>query len=559
MKKKSQKAPKTGGSHKAGGGSTTGGARGKKKVKDEVVFDASDLTQPLPVNLRVYALSLMTNRYHDAKILERRVKDEKFKINNVPWPPSPNPPLPHVEGVQPDFTNHTHIYYIHYTPWDRRMDEWVTRDRICLPHQLLLLQPPSYDIQMTASNAGSATTEQKEDDTMTSAAKGKSKEADDEDEEKDEDGEGKHAKKKGGDASKTVDPSKSGAGKAPKVPGVAGAEMLPGGDPHGGSLGGHGNFSEEDIKAHEEATKVKNIESIVFGKYHMSSWYFSPFPSEYNQYNILHFCEYCLNFFGVEEELRRHSRKCTLRHPPGNEIYRSEEKNVTVSVFEVDGAREKVYCQNLCLLSKLFLDHKTLEYDCTPFLFYIFCEIDADGYHIVGYFSKEKISLSKFNLACILTLPCHQRKGYGKLIISLSYELSKIEEKVGSPEKPISDLGKVSYMSYWSATLLKLLSQRPWGSDSISIEDLSRLTCITTDDIIECLKAMHVLVWYKGKWVFSDTALQQAIKEREEKKAELAKKEQDPNAIFVGQCKPEKLHWTPFFVNKKIAKQQGAL
>ncbi len=47
-----------------------------------------------------------------------------------------------------------------------------------------------------------------------------------------------------------------------------------------------------------------------------------------------------------------------------------------VSVFEVDGKKAKVYCQNLCLLSKLFLDHKTLYYDVDPFLFYVLCEKD---------------------------------------------------------------------------------------------------------------------------------------------------------------------------------------
>ena len=39
----------------------------------------------------------------------------------------------------------------------------------------------------------------------------------------------------------------------------------------------------------------------------------------------------------------------------------------------------QVYCQSLCLLSKLFLDHKTLYYDVDPFLFYVLTEKDSDG------------------------------------------------------------------------------------------------------------------------------------------------------------------------------------
>lgn len=67
--------------------------------------------------------------------------------------------------------------------------------------------------------------------------------------------------------------------------------------------------------------------------------------------------------------------KCKLKHPPGNEIYRKG----SISFFEIDGRKNKCYAQNLCLLAKLFLDHKTLYYDTDPFLFYVMTEFDSRG------------------------------------------------------------------------------------------------------------------------------------------------------------------------------------
>ncbi len=53
-------------------------------------------------------------------------------------------------------------------------------------------------------------------------------------------------------------------------------------------------------------------------------------------------------------------------------------------MFEIDGYEERLYCQNLCFIAKLFLDHKTLYFDVDPFLFYVLCEVDERGFHPVG-------------------------------------------------------------------------------------------------------------------------------------------------------------------------------
>jgi histone acetyltransferase MYST1 len=159
-----------------------------------------------------------------------------------------------------------------------------------------------------------------------------------------------------------------------------------------------------------------------------------------------------------------------------------------------------VYCQNLCLLAKLFLDHKTLYYDVDPFYFYIVTQVDDGGAHIVGYFSKEKHSAEEYNLACILTFPQFQQHGYGKFIISLSYELSKREGKTGSPEKPLSDLGKISYRSYWTHVLLHFLAAHDPKQD-ISIRDISMETGIKTEDIISTLQYLDMIKCWKGQHV----------------------------------------------------------
>ncbi len=141
-------------------------------------------------------------------------------------------------------------------------------------------------------------------------------------------------------------------------------------------------------REHEETTKVKNIETIVMGSWLVAAWYYSPFPAEYSDVETLYVCEFCLSYMKKRKTFRKHKVECTCRQPPGKEIYRHED----ISVYELDGKEHRAYCQKLCLLAKLFLDHKTLYYDVTPFYFYVITKVDCHGAHIVGYFSKEKVS-----------------------------------------------------------------------------------------------------------------------------------------------------------------------
>lgn len=79
----------------------------------------------------------------------------------------------------------------------------------------------------------------------------------------------------------------------------------------------------------------------------MDTWYYSPYPEPYSGMDRLFLCEFCLKYFGKRSTLLRHAAKCALRHPPGDEIYRSPPGGpgaVTppIAMFEVDGNRSKV-------------------------------------------------------------------------------------------------------------------------------------------------------------------------------------------------------------------------
>ncbi|KAL0578839.1 hypothetical protein V5O48_003163 [Marasmius crinis-equi] len=262
-----------------------------------------------------------------------------------------------------------------------------------------------------------------------------------------------------------------------------------------------------DYQHHKQIGAVRNFEKVHFGEWSIRTWYFSPYPLTDSHHEdpelvsassstvarahtttasrarasdlfagglykntgqgdkaILWVCEMCFKYMTDGLSWESHKKICPVDHPPGRKVY----QRGAHTIWEVDGAKEKLYCQNLSLFGKLFIDIKTLYFDLDNFMFYILTDAARQKDHMLGYFCKEKQSFDDYNLACITTLPPYQKQGYGMLMIEFSYELSRRAGRVGTPERPLSDLGLRSYLAYWVATLVrffrKLLSVLPPGT-----------------------------------------------------------------------------------------------
>ena len=250
----------------------------------------------------------------------------------------------------------------------------------------------------------------------------------------------------------------------------------------------------EEEAVDDAPIRAKNISEVVINGSVVSAWYYSPYPGVYGLMDRLYICDFCLKYMRNYSTYARHRARCPHRFPPGLLIYNDPLEHL--AFFEVDGGEAKLYCQSLCLLSKLFLDHKTLYYDVEPFYFYVLTTVRRnpatgdDEYRLVGYFSKEKASPEGYNLSCLMVLPPYARHGYGKFLISLSYELSKIEGFPGSPEKPLSDLGLVSFTSFWTQVLLREIDAQ---ETVVDVAQLSLRTGFTKEDIISTLRSLNVL------------------------------------------------------------------
>jgi hypothetical protein len=273
----------------------------------------------------------------------------------------------------------------------------------------------------------------------------------------------------------------------------------------------------------------RTIETVVLGNISFETWYYSPYPDnvilprEHNSNSIrsraafdgdivngvysapspstasvtsatcsqLNVCPYCFRYtpdvaaYIAHLRHHKHIRSQNPDIPPVPESSTKIYEYDGYAVWEVKGEAEKLYCQNLSLFGKLFLEQKSVFFDTGGFDYYVLTYTPPErpskpqtkrGGHkrghsystedlgletqVLGFFSKESPSWDSNNLACILVFPPFQHRQLGKLLMSVSYKLSAWEWEegiIGGPEKPLSEMGRRSYLRFWSERVARFV------------------------------------------------------------------------------------------------------
>ena len=76
--------------------------------------------------------------------------------------------------------------------------------------------------------------------------------------------------------------------------------------------------------------------------------------------------------------------------------------------------------------------------------------------------------------------------------MGVSYELSKREGRLGGPEKPLSELGRKGYLSFWEARVARtILNMR--NKTTASLEEVADACWMLPDDVAVALKGTGAL------------------------------------------------------------------
>ncbi|KAL8202230.1 UNVERIFIED_CONTAM: Histone acetyltransferase kat6b [Gekko kuhli] len=126
----------------------------------------------------------------------------------------------------------------------------------------------------------------------------------------------------------------------------------------------------------------------------------------------------------------------------------------------------------------------------------------------------------------------------------LGYLLSRREGQAGSPEKPLSDLGRVSYLAYWKSVVLEYLYGH--HEKQISIKGMSRATGMCPHDIATTLQQHSMMDRREEKFVL--------IRREKLISSHMEKLKSNPRTNEVD---PESLRWTPVLIpNAAVSEEE---
>ncbi|KAI4151926.1 MAG: hypothetical protein LQ341_000810 [Variospora aurantia] len=244
-----------------------------------------------------------------------------------------------------------------------------------------------------------------------------------------------------------------------------------------------------------------NVRHVALGDLYFRTWYPSYYPEELvgREIEKLYVCQWCFKYCRDVMPFLAHRKLCYARDepPPGQMIYLKNE----YTIQEVDGEEDQLFCQNLSLFAKLFLDNKSVFFDVASFNYYLLVHNgphnsishpEQERRQIIGFFSKEKMSWDNNNLACILVFPPWQRRGLGKILMGISYELSRLEGRIGGPEKPLSELGRIGYLKFWQARVASTIL-RVRNKTALGVDEIAEACWMLAEDVISAIEGMGIL------------------------------------------------------------------
>lgn len=277
---------------------------------------------------------------------------------------------------------------------------------------------------------------------------------------------------------------------------------------------------------------TRNIKEVAFGQYTFDTWYGNGayfasarggqlgtesttvprkrdgLPSVAGFWlETLYVCDFCFKYTSDKHKMSLHMALCSLSRPfppIGTLVYADTRGKYLIK--KVRGFRHELFCQNLCLFGKLFIDDKSVYYNVELYDFYVLYgtskhksvseALDARTvYRPMGFFSKEVTAWEPDNnLACICIFPPYQRLRLGSLLMEFLYAAAEACGQLPlGPEFPLSPYGKQLYLRFWGRRIAFELFNTFFDTDRVSLGELAVQTGFRRDDLLFALENMGVL------------------------------------------------------------------